>query len=703
MILWNNLWKVIQIDISTVLFPLWLSNLLLNLTSLPVAYKLFGHKKVKTYPPIFASFLGLMGTSYINFVATSMKPQIFTLTRVTLFESLGVWIGINALIFLKASREQQREILRTPLKKSYWAYNLAVILISLGFYALKGLSPEIINVERTMSIGILEALKHTTTLPPNDFWLAGKKLNYYYFGHFMAFSLLRITNIALIPGFYAVPIWMYTNLALFTFHFGKTLNNLIQRGSNKNEDIWAGILSTIFVFGGTIYGLIWLAQSVANLVNHGKTQISWFATAMRPNDYTFLDTPLYSMLFHELHAHTWGFLIGILILNILIMIKETKKQAYALWIGLLLGISWMTNTWDVLTLGFLSWTALLAYTATSWKNGVAKALLYASVMLGTAYTIALPWRRAFHTPIGTPKIVEKGTPLAVWLGYWAIPLIAIGIFLAYAIKIRKREAGLLLQINTKPAKKLLEFLLPVFLVAGTLLAIVEIVAVQDVLVKLGGNNRFNTFWKISVQVWIWLTSLTGVFFTQVLISEPKEANGWRRRAGLLAMAICFIGSSAYTVHTLEQGVVRNRQFTGISHGNLFWSKIKPDEYQVYKMLKNTERGDSCVIAEANGASYTATNFLAPFLGCQNVLGWDNHELTWRGDMTDIQPRYNDLTELYECSGGQEHVKEIIKKYKINYIVVSQEERKRYKINEECLKSLGKMIYRKPTYLLIQLE
>ena len=69
-------------------------------------------------------------------------------------------------------------------------------------------SPDVWQTEKPMDMAFINAAGNATHFPPDDPWMAGEDLNYYYFGHLMASGLVRLSAVAPDVGY---------NLAVATF------------------------------------------------------------------------------------------------------------------------------------------------------------------------------------------------------------------------------------------------------------------------------------------------------------------------------------------------------------------------------------------------------------------------------------------------------------------------------------------------------
>ncbi|MCJ7715405.1 MAG: hypothetical protein MUO54_02640, partial [Anaerolineales bacterium] len=89
-----------------------------------------------------------------------------------------------------------------------------------------------------------------------------------------------------------------------------------------------------------------------------------------------------------------------------------------------------------------------------------------------------------------------------------------------------------------------------------------------------------------------------------------------------------------------------------------------------------------VIAEAVGGSYSGSHArMATYSGNPNVLGWDFHEIQWRGGSELVMPRKEDMSVLY-CTHNWDISKAILEKYKVRYLVVGDVEYTTYEAGSD---------------------
>ena len=102
----------------------------------------------------------------------------------------------------------------------------------------------------------------------------------------------------------------------------------------------------------------------------------------------------------------------------------------------------------------------------------------------------------------------------------------------------------------------------------------------------------------------------------------------------------------------------------------------PQSAEIVEFL-NTNVKKQVNILEAQGDSYSDLNVVSSYTGNPTIAGWYVHEWLWRGSSQVVQSRLPDLTTLYE-SKDIEITRQLLRKYNIEYVVVTTFEREKYK-------------------------
>jgi uncharacterized membrane protein len=73
--------------------------------------------------------------------------------------------------------------------------------------------------------------------------------------------------------------------------------------------------------------------------------------------------------------------------------------------------------------------------------------------------------------------------------------------------------------------------------------------------------------------------------------------------------------------------------------------------------------------------------MATYTGYQTILGWDFHEVQWRGGWDLVTPRKQDVAAIY-CEAQWEPTRNLLEQYRVRYLVVGETEYSTYQEGSE---------------------
>lgn len=184
------------------------------------------------------------------------------------------------------------------------------------------------------------------------------------------------------------------------------------------------------------------------------------------------------------------------------------------------------------------------------------------------------------------------------------------------------------------------------------------------------GTRMNTVFKFYFAAWI----LWGV--AAAFASYELWHNGGRRRTIVrslvylpLLLGLCYPVMSLVT-RTEGFSPSRGRTLDGTAH---LTTGMPADARAIDWLNENVEGG---TIAEAVGGSYSQFARISTHTSLVTVLGWEFHEVQWRGS-ADLQgTRRADIERLYRTSDWQE-AEAIVDRYGIDYVYLGPLERGSY--------------------------
>ncbi len=159
-----------------------------GLLALPLAFGLFRHLPDRGYA--FARALGLLTIGYVFWLLGSLG---FLRNDAAGIIFSALLVGGLGLAWLRA--EGLRE-LRDWLRAARPVVLGVEVVFLLAFAAMawvRANNPTIDGTEKPMEYMFVNAILQSPTFPPQDAWLAGHAISYYYFGYVLVAALTRVT------------------------------------------------------------------------------------------------------------------------------------------------------------------------------------------------------------------------------------------------------------------------------------------------------------------------------------------------------------------------------------------------------------------------------------------------------------------------------------------------------------------------------
>ena len=182
--------------------------------------------------------------------------------------------------------------------------------------------------------------------------------------------------------------------------------------------------------------------------------------------------------------------------------------------------------------------------------------------------------------------------------------------------------------------------------------------------------RINTIFKFYYQTWL-LWSLAAAYMTLVLWKNLQ--GGWKWAFRITSGVVIGV-SLLYPYYGYLERTNHFQPAKGLTlDGAAYLEGSNPDEVLAMDWLRDAPLA---VIAEAVGDSYTQYARFSIHTGLPTVLGWNYHEVQWRGGSTEIGSRRSDIATLY-CTPRWEEAQVVVDTYNISYIVVGSLERSTY--------------------------
>ena len=722
---------LLQGDVWT--FWTWyLLALVLGAAAMPLTGRLFRRFQDRGW--VFSKVTAIAVSGFLTWFLVAVK--IIKFTTMTCIVVTRVCAAASLILYCREQKAGFECIPFAHLDLVY-AEELLFFAAFLLWTYFAGFHPAAYGTEKFMDYGFMEAMMRSKTLPATDLWYSQGKINYYYGGQYFAVFLTKLSG-AKVELTYNLMRTFVAGLAFampFSLVHQMVTDRLGKTGSRWKKALPSvtGILAGISVsIAGNMHYVVY-GQIIPFIRKLKGEEVSsyWFPDATRyigfnpdVEDKTIHEFPCYSFVLGDLHAHVVDIMFVLLLLGLLYAwmkkVRTTelsgesmsrrefwKKQLLMpqlLATGALLGMFHWTNYWDfviyfVVTCGAALFMNIIGQKGKiRWALGVTAA--QAAEILILATVIILPFTLQFDTSNmvqGIALAQHHSLPHQL-LVLWGLPGILTILFVVSLLieKLRGAEQKSLYHLLTSIRLPDL-FAVLMGLCAIGLVLIPELVYVRDIYEN--GNARANTMFKLTYQAYI-MFGMTMIYaiFRLLIIGKNK-----------ILKVLAFIGLFFFvwtcgyfgnSVHSWFGEVWKPSQYKGLN-ATAFLETDFPEDVNGIRWLKENI-SDAPVVLEANGDSYSEYERVSAMTGLPTIMGWYVHEWLWRGNLSDLNAKIEEIQEIY-TSTDETRVKELLEEYNVSYIFVGSCERNKYgaDMNNDLLKSLGEVVFQDseyPTYI-----
>jgi len=591
---------------------------------------------------------------------------------------LAFYTLINVVILIK----NKQEIIASASKKiKILLFEEALFLLGLfGWSFVRAHQPDVRGLEKFMDFGFINSILRGEFLPPGDMWAADNSINYYWFGHLITAVLTRISGI---PEGITYNLMLGTILGVgltsaFSISASLILNAL---GSEKiRAAVVGGLLSALLMnLGGNFHTPYYVAKN--------GFQKYWYPDATRfigynpdTNDKTIHEFPSYSFIVSDLHGHLLDFPVVLVFLSFLAGLtvfskKKREKTLLTGGLGFLVGVMFMTNTWDfgiyLLVSGVVVTISNFIKHKLSWRfiYATAKTLL---IILIVGLSIAIPFILNFSSIAQGVDFVKANSPLWQLAILWGFPAILTLFFVSNFLKKRKINDSVI-------------FVFSLIICGWILIFLPEVIFVKDI--YIGSHHRANTMFKLTYQGFILFYLTSGFIFVYTLLSIKRFL---LKFIGILTLSILITSILIYPYFGLKSYYGELKTYRGLN-GEAWLEIQNPGEYQAILWFRKNVAGKPTIL-EAAGDSYTDFNVISAYTGLPTISGWFVHEWLWRGTPEFPQKRANDVNQIYMTQDSKE-AKNLLSKYNVTYVVVGTFERQKYpQLSEDKFTQIGSIVF-----------
>jgi YYY domain-containing protein len=575
------------------------------------------------------------------------------------------------------------------------------------FLIVRAAVPEILGAEKFMDLAFFNSLARRPEMPPVDPWMAGKTINYYYWGYLLVATIAKAA---------AVNPFVAYNLAIaafagFSFAAAACLGFRLSAG-RTGPAVGAGFAC---VFAGNLVGALdaW-ARPFAKDFDY------WHASRVIGKGDTINEFPFFTFFHADLHPHLLAFPFFIAAFAVadrwieMGVPKEDRwrfvaKVAPFLLVGLVAATAIAANLWNAPAIAIL---LVFAGTARATSGeGLPKlgpAVAGAFTGLGAfvaALALTYPYRSSYHLPYNGVGKAHAASGVFEFFGVWGIlfGVAAAGLLMERSEDSEERRrrrdfflalagAASVLVAFAKKAPAVAPILFLAFLAGRaawravsrdrdraalfasflSLLALGMIAGCELVYFKDSYGDqlhRMNTIFKFYHQAWP-LLAIGGVVFADRAWHATKRP----RRSLALGLAIATFAAILYPATAMVSRLRQNEgAFTLDSRSAL--GRRNPGDLEAIEWLgENAPRGS--VVMEATGDPYTEFARISSHTGIPSVLGWANHEGLWRSNDPEVMKRLNEV-RLFYTTPDPASAQKILRRYHVTHVVVGDLERTAY--------------------------
>lgn len=687
-----------------------------GLIALPFTFALFSPRSSYGYP--FGKILFVLLLSYLSWLLGYVLPM-----PVAVYGTLAGLTAASAFLALK-----NRQALATWLAGDGWRAMLRHDLIWTGgflFFAWqRSVNPQIVDQEKFMDFAFYNLLARTDTMPPQDPWMSGQVINYYYFGYLTFANLARLMPL---------PIGISYNLCVATISglaFAQTAAVVLQVTRSWGLGVLGAMMSLVL---GNVDGFLqFLEKRTVRGMDFWRSSrlVGRYLDPQRDAS-TINEFPFFSSIHGDLHGHFMVLPVSVALLGVLLderLFPSRRDDQSQGRVQILTSLGLMAflfatmvafSTWELpmgaLVIALLASRSLLSRRFVASLREQSQPLLAwlkahprdtaraASPVIGVfaCFLLYLPFYLAFQKPPGGVEVKFAQSSLAEFLTMFGILLFPLASMIAvrtwrrlsFSAETRQfvvAAAVLLLLVGGLAGNAVFPFLAilgagalfvafadaedderALYLLAAAGLAAVfacEIIYMKD---SYGERlYRMNTVFKFYFQAWILLSVAAPWAIGQLL----GQRWSWPAAKPILQALVAFsiVAAACYPLGVTLDRMSRPQTLDG----NDYLRRQQPDDFAAIQWLRENVR-DLPVILEASGNPYSYFARISSNTGLPTVLGWANHEGLWRGHSEEVGKRSAHVERMYNLATLAEAAP-LLDQYQVRYVVLGDLERKQYK-------------------------
>lgn len=449
---------MIEVQGTMMWFLTWLVVVeLLGLSALPLAVHVLRWLPDRGY--IFAKPLGVLLVSYAVWILGTfgvLRYQQATIAILMAVLAAACWIAWG--------REAVRRLSGVP---AVLLASESVFLLSFAAAALiRAHNPEISGTEKPMDFAFLNALFRTETLPPEDPWMSGHSISYYYFGYLLLATVAKLSAVPASVGYNLGVALVFALLLAGSFSLAFNLLSALRPVSRPYRRLAGALLAPLMigVMGNLEGGLellaargigdpsFWQWVGVKGLEPAAQpagwlpsTHWWWWRASrviptIKPDGIT--EFPFFSFLLGDLHPHymalPWA-LLAVALAAAAPFARASGKREFGedrVAVGVTavaLGFLFVGNSWDFPTYTGLFWvSALVPLSGADWcRERLSRRVRGLALLSLLSVMLYSPFLAGFSSQTKGLGLSADKTPLPSLLILFGPFLFVVGCLLAW--------------------------------------------------------------------------------------------------------------------------------------------------------------------------------------------------------------------------------------------------------------------------------
>ena len=297
-----------------------------------------------------------------------------------------------------------------------------------GWCLLRAAAPDVSHTEQPMDLMLLGAMAETRTFPPEDPWLAGYPVSYYYLGYWLQHTVARLAWVPVSEAYNIAQACWFALLVTGSAAVGVALRTEADAPPRRTSLV-AGLLTAVAVVG--VSSLQPVVEAIGAMIGGRSSAVPlldrWPA-ARAVHDLSIdgapipliTEFPAFSYLLGDNHPHLLAmpFVVALVLVAIACVRARTANPQPWAWLCALAGALAALNTWDLASASLVVAATLAAAPPESLPS--ARRLAFTA---GTCVVALVPYAATAQSQAqGVLPNLLHPTPAGAYLEMFGAPL-----------------------------------------------------------------------------------------------------------------------------------------------------------------------------------------------------------------------------------------------------------------------------------------